>query len=69
MGIGFLPGVRHWIHRDLDLLGSIGVVAVFFVLMGLLAWAWNWVKKNHLKTFDRVRYAVTIIIVLSFLLR
>lgn len=68
-GVGPLPGVRRWVHRDLDLLGSAGVVAVFFVLMGLLAWAWNWAKKNHLKTFDRVRYAVTLLIVLTFLLR
>lgn len=68
-GVGFLPGVRRWVHRDLDLMGSIGVVAVFFVLMGLLAWAWGWVKKNHLTTFDRVRYAVTALIVVAFLVR
>ncbi|MBO6937877.1 MAG: DUF1624 domain-containing protein [Deltaproteobacteria bacterium] len=68
-GVGFLPGVRRWVHRDLDLLGSIGVVSVFFVLMAALAWAWNWTKKNHLKTFDRVRYAITALILIAFFVR
>jgi uncharacterized membrane protein len=66
-GVGFMPGVRRWVHRDLSLGGSMGVVLVFFVLMAALAWFWSWVKKNHLKTFDRVRYGVTALIVLLLL--
>ena len=68
-GVGFLPGVKRWAHRDLDLWGSLGVVMGFFVLMGVLAWVWNWMKKNHLRTFDRVRYAVTLLIIVLFLFR
>ena len=60
-----------WSHHpfQLGLGGSLAVVSVFFVLMAALAWAWGWTKKNHLKTFDRVRYAITALIVIAFLVR
>ncbi len=68
-GIGPLPGAKSFWHRTLGLGGSLAVVSVFFVLMAALAWAWGWTKKNHLKTFDRVRYAITALIVIAFLVR
>lgn len=66
-GTGFTPGVRRWFHRNLDLWQSIALVACFFVAMGLLAVGWNWIKKHHLREFDRVRYALTALLVLVFL--
>ena len=68
-GVGMVPGVKSVFPRSLGLLGSVAVVMGFFVAMGALAWAWNWAKRHHLRTFDRARYAVTLLLIVIFLLR
>ena len=68
-GVGPMPGVKRLFHRNLGFGGSVGVVLGFFVAMAALAWAWSWTKKNHLQTFDRVRYAITALILVAFLVR
>ncbi len=67
-GTGVTPGVNGSFHHELGLGGAILMVSAFFVAMGLLAWVWNWTKVNHLRTFDRVRYVLTAILVAVILL-
>ena len=67
-GTGFTPGVNGSFHRGLELLPAIGIVGLFFVAMGLLAYFWNWAKTHHLVWFERIRYVVTFAIIALILL-
>ncbi|MEM9862554.1 MAG: heparan-alpha-glucosaminide N-acetyltransferase domain-containing protein [Myxococcota bacterium] len=68
-GTGVTPGVVGTFHRNLNLAESAGVVGLFFVAMGLLAYVWHWTKKRHFSAFEAVRYSVTALLLLLFFLR
>ncbi len=67
-GTGVTPGFNNGFHRALDLGPALALVALFFVAMGLLAYVWHWTKKHHFRAFEMVRYSVTALVVVIFLL-
>lgn len=61
------PSLRAPFEGRLDLLPSIGMAAAVFGAMVLLAWVWHRLKRTQPVAFDRVRYAVTAVLVAAFL--
>lgn len=60
-------GLAAHFPKNLNLGESSLVVAGMFVVLFALGWVWHHIKLRYPKPFDRVRYAVTVAIVLTIL--
>jgi len=68
-GTGGARGLGQRFHHALDLPSAALLVAVFLAALFALAWLWQHTKQKHPVAFDRVRWAVTALVVVSFLVR
>ncbi|MCB9611865.1 MAG: acyltransferase [Sandaracinus sp.] len=68
-GVFGLPGLKVRFPHSLGLGGSIALVTAVFASMVAFAWVWHETKKRHPKAFDRVRWALMVLVVVMFFAR
>lgn len=68
-GVFGLPGLKARFPHSLGLGASVALVVAVFATMVALAWVWHATKKRYPSAFDRVRWGLMAVVVVTFFAR